>query len=89
MKKMKAGLLGIILFGSIVLSACGVHTISRADDALSTAKDAAEHTMESLKALDLERFNEYTDNYVDTYHNWIGVPIETEYRVLTSFYSRE
>ena len=81
MKKMKAGLLGIILFGSIVLSACGVHTISRSDDALCTAKDAAEHTMESLKALDLERFNEYTDNYVDTYHNWIGVPVETEYRV--------
>ena len=81
MKKIKAGLLGIILFGSITLSACGAHTANGADEALLTAKDAAEYTMESLKALDLERFNECTDNYVETYHNWIGIPIENEYRV--------
>ncbi len=81
MKKLRIGLLGIILFGSIVLSACGTHTANRADEALLTAKDAAEYTMESLKALDLEQFNACTDNYVETYHNWIGIPVETEYRV--------
>ena len=81
MKKLRAGLLGILLFGSIVLSACGAHTTNRADEALLTARGAAEYTMESLKALDLEQFNECTDNYVDTYHNWIGVPVEIEYRV--------
>ena len=81
MKKIKAGLLGIILFGSILLSACGTHTANKADEALLTAKDAAECTMESLKIMDLERFNECTDNYVETYYNWIGVPVENEYRV--------
>ena len=81
MTKIRTGLLGIILFGSIALSACGAHTASGADEALLTAKGAAEYTMESLKSLDLERFNECTDNYVDTYHNWVGVPVEKEYRV--------
>ena len=81
MKKLRIGLLGIILFGSIALSACGTHTTSKADEALLTARDAAEYTMESLKTLNLEQFNECTDNYIDTYHNWIGVPVEMEYRV--------
>ncbi len=81
MKKLKVGLLGIILFGSIVLSACGIHTTNGADEDLLTARGAAEYTMESLKALDLERFNECTDNHIETYYNWIGVPVETEYRV--------
>ena len=81
MKKMRAGLLGIISFGSIVLSACGVHNANSADEDLLTVRNAAEYTMESLKTLDLEQFNECTDNYVDTYHNWIGVPIENEYQV--------
>ena len=81
MKKAKAGLLGIILFGSIALSACGAHTASGADEALLTARGAAEYTMESLKSMDLEQFNECTDNYVETYHNLVGVPVEKEYRV--------
>ena len=81
MKKLRIGLLGIILFGSIALSACGIHSTSKADEALLTARDAAEYTMECLKTMNLEQFNECTDNYVDTYHNWIGVPVEMEYRV--------
>ena len=38
-------------------------------------------TMESLKELDLDTFNECTDNYVETYYNWFGFPVETEYRI--------
>lgn len=81
MKKMKIGICGMLLLAGLSLSACGTHTADRADEALPTARDAAECTMKSLKTLDLERFNECTDNYVETYHNWIGVPIEKEYRV--------
>ncbi len=81
MKKLRIGLLGIILFGSIVLSACGTHTANRADEALLTSKYAAEYTMDRLQTQDLEQFKECTDNYIETYSNWIGVPVEKEYRV--------
>ena len=81
MKRMKAKIYGMMLLASLSLSACGTHTAGRADRALLTAQDAAECTMERLKALDLEGFNECTDNYVETYYNWIGVPVEKEYRV--------
>lgn len=81
MKKMKIGICGILLLVILSLSACGTHTTDRANAALLTARDAAECTMKSLKALDLRQFNDHTDNYVETYHNWIGVPVEREYRV--------
>ena len=81
MKKLRTGLLGILLFGSILLSACGAHTANKAEKALLTARGAAEYTMGSLKTLDLEQFNECTDNYIDTHHNLAGVPVEKEYRV--------
>ena len=81
MKKMKAGIYVMMILAGLILSSCGTHTADKADESLLTAKEAAECTMESLKALNLERFNECTDNYVDTYYNWIGVPVEKEYRV--------
>ncbi len=71
----------MLLLTGLTLSACGTHTTNRAGETLLTAQEAAEGTMDSLKTLDLERFNEYTDNYVETYHNWIGIPVEKEYRV--------
>lgn len=81
MKKIRAGIYGMLLLAGLSLSACSTHTTDRADEALLTARDAAECTMKSLKSLDLERFNGCTDNYVETYHNWIGIPVEKEYRV--------
>ena len=69
------------MFGSIALSACSVSAADGKGNALPNAKEAAECTMESLKTLDLEQFNECTDNYVGTYCNWIGIPVEYEYRV--------
>ena len=81
MKKMRIKICGMMILASLSLSACGDHAADRADEALLTAQDAAECAMEGLKALNLEQFNECTDNYVETYHNWIGIPVEKEYRV--------
>ena len=81
LKKIRIGICGMMILAGLSLSACGTHTASRADKALLTARDAAECTMKSLKSLDLKQFNDHTDNYVETYHNWIGVPVEREYRV--------
>ena len=81
MKKMRIKICGMMILASLSLSACGTHAANRANDTLLTAQDAAECTMARLKALDLEGFNECTDNYVETYYNWIGLPVEKEYRV--------
>ena len=81
MKKMRIKICGMMILASLSLSACGTHAANRANDTLLTAQDAAECTMARLKALDLEGFNECTDNYVETYYNWIGMPVEKEYRV--------
>ena len=81
MKKLKKGICGLVMFAGLILNACGVHAAGGAGDSSRTAKEAAECTMESLKELDLEQFNDCTDNYVKTYYNWIGMPISTEYRV--------
>ncbi len=81
MKKLRAGIYGMLLLAILSLCGCSAHTTDRAGETLLTARDAAECTMKSLKALDLKQFNNYTDNYVETYHNWIGVPVEKEYRV--------
>ena len=81
MKKMRIKICGMMILASLSLSACGTRAADRADKALHTARDVAECTMEGLKTLDLEQFNECTDNYVETYYNWIGVPVEKEYRV--------
>ena len=78
MKRMKAGIFGMMILASLSLSACGAHAADKADRALLTAQETADYTMESLKTLDLEQFNGCTDNYVETYYNWIGVPVEKE-----------
>ena len=81
MRKWKTGICGIVILGGLILSACGVRAADETGCSSSAVKEAAECTMESLKTLDLEQFNNCTDNYVGTYYNWIGVPVSTEYRV--------
>lgn len=61
-----------------LLTGCGKAVQNAGAD---TAERAAEQVMESLQILDLETFNAYTDNYVQTYHNWLGMPTSREYRV--------
>ncbi|MCI8986738.1 MAG: hypothetical protein HFI58_01745 [Lachnospiraceae bacterium] len=80
MKGVKGVLCGIIMTGLALLSACGAVTDGDMERP-HTAQETAACVMESLKELDLERFNACTDNYVGTYHSWIGIPVEREYRV--------
>ena len=46
-----------------------------------TPAEAAELAMKSLQKLDFQMFNQYTDNYVCTKRNWLGVPQEREYQM--------
>lgn len=77
LKPITAGIV-LLLTGTLFLNGCG----KQEPKALpSTPQEAVEYTMESLKTLDLKTFNACTDNYVQTWHNWIGVPAEREYRI--------
>ena len=59
----------------LLLNGCG-----KKEAAPATPQETVECVMESIKELDMDTLNHYTDNYVQTYHNWIGVPVENEYR---------
>lgn len=75
---MKCIRLLILLLIIISLTACG----SEKDDIdLTTPEKSIETVLRSLKDMDLKTFNECTDNYVATYTNWIGIPVEREYRI--------
>lgn len=76
--KYRKGLLAILMGCVLCCSACGETTEGRH---ANTPREAMDATMESLKDLDLEAFNECTDNYVDSSHNWLGMPTGEEYRV--------
>lgn len=89
MKKIKKVICGMVILGSLILSACGVHAAGGADVSSLTVEEVAECTMESLKTLDLQRFNDCTDNCVKTYYNWIGVPVSIEYRVFNELLQRK
>lgn len=79
----KAG--AAILFGISVLFlyACAGQQaeVDRAETELSTPEEAVQAAMEALKELDMKAFNACTDNYVCTRRNWLGFPVEKEYRV--------
>lgn len=79
-QKMKIALLAVM--GSLAVEACGVSGLAEAQaKGIGTPEEAVQCTMDSLKELDLDTFNECTDNYVETYCNWLGIPVEAEYRV--------
>lgn len=71
-------LIAFLMTGALLLGGCGVKKSAYAP---ATPQEAAECIMESIKNLDMETFNQYTDNYIQTYHNWIGVPVEAEYQI--------
>lgn len=77
---MKKGKLILALIMCLCLTAC-TGNFAKALEASSTPEAAMESTMESLKALDLEAFNDHTDNYIETHRNWLGIPVGREYRV--------
>ena len=78
MKLLKTKEIVFFVTVAIFLSACEK---KESNLELSTPEEAITSVMENLKDLNLTAFNECTDNYVQTYYNWIGVPVETEYRV--------
>lgn len=72
------------------LSGADAEGVAIADTGEQTARakdisDSPQHTvqcaMSSLKTLDLDTFNAYTDNYISTTRNLIGIPTAREYRV--------
>lgn len=79
-QKLKIALL--VITGSLGMEACGgIGPAEARAKGAETLEEAVQCTMESLKELDLDAFNECTDNYVETYYNWLGIPVEAEYRV--------
>lgn len=82
MRTQKMKIAAVSVFGSFWLGACGISGQAEVQAKGAEAlEETVECTMESLKELDLDTFNECTDNYVETYYNWLGIPTEREYRV--------
>lgn len=77
---MKKGKLFLALIMSICLSACSGKAVD-ASEISGSPKAVMESTMESLKELDFEGFNDHTDNYMSTQRNWLGIPVRREYKV--------
>lgn len=63
--------------GIFCLNSCS----GKSQNDMDTPEKVMQYTMEGLQSLDLKIFNKCTDNYVGTHWNWIGFPIEKEYRV--------
>lgn len=66
-----------LLLTCTLLCGCGKKTSAPPPE---TPLETANCVMESIRELDMETLNRYTDNYVQTWHNWLGIPIENEYR---------
>lgn len=69
-----------LLFMGLCLTACAGKWLDTSEIS-NTPQGAIECTLESLKVLDLNTFNEYTDNYIATQRNWLGIPVRREYQV--------
>ncbi|MDE7272919.1 MAG: hypothetical protein K2N95_07630 [Lachnospiraceae bacterium] len=69
--------IAFLMTSVLALSGCGKKASVPAP---TTPLETVECVMESIKDLDMETLNNYSDNYIQTYHNWIGVPVESEYR---------
>lgn len=77
MTALKNKIITFLLGSALILNGCG-----RTETPVlpSSPQQAVEYTMESIRDLDMAALNNCTDNFIQTYHNWIGVPIENEYR---------
>lgn len=80
----------VLLMVFVVLLLAGCTSAEKEQGVAGNApKEAANAMMENLRELDLASFNACTDNYVRTYHNWIGIPTEREYRVFNEILQPE
>ena len=80
----KGKVVSIVLGVTILLTACAGRT-KDTDARADTPREAAEKVMQSVKELDFETFNAYTDNDEGTSRNFIGIPVEKEYKVFQEF----
>lgn len=71
-------IIALLMTGLLLLSGCGKN---ESKPAPTTPLEAAECIMESIKNLDMETLNQYSDNYIQTCYNRSGVPVEREYHV--------
>ncbi len=82
MKKAKFILIFLCtLFYSLLLSACGANAAGLSAQSALSAEETAERVMESLRDLNLDFFNEHSDNYISTERNWLGIPTRKDYQV--------
>ena len=77
---MKKGKLFLALIMCLGLTACA-GKMENALISLAEPEEAVENVMESIKALDLETLNRYTDNHIASHRNFLGIPVSREYRV--------
>lgn len=73
-------IISVVLAVTILLTACAGRTKESKVEA-DTPREAAEKVMRSIKELDFRTFNAYTDNYEGTSRNFMGIPVEKEYKV--------
>ncbi|MCI8901137.1 MAG: hypothetical protein HFH76_11065 [Lachnospiraceae bacterium] len=77
MRTVKSRAIAFLVSAALILCGCNSAETTLSPD---TPQEAVEYTLESIRTLDMTTLNNCTDNFVQTYHNWIGIPIESEYR---------
>ncbi len=70
--------IALILTSAVLFTSCAGEVRKEGAD---TPKEAAEQVMSSVKELDLETFNAYTDNYEGACLKLFGFAVEKEYKV--------
>lgn len=78
-KRNKKVSLILLMFGIIAVFCVGCKKEQPVE--AQTPEEAAGLAMEALQKLDFQVFNHYTDNYVCTKRNWLGIPLEREYQM--------
>lgn len=73
----------LFLLLTFLLSACGTNAAKAPEESPLTAKESAEQFMENLRSLNLDYFNQHSDNYVSSEKNWLGVTTRKEYQVFS------
>lgn len=71
----------LFLVFTFLLSACGANTAKEPEENLLTVEESANQFMENLKSLNLDFFNEHSDNYVSSERNWLGITTRKDYQV--------
>lgn len=82
MKKFR--LLILTLLSMFLLSACAGNTSGQSVSVPLTPEETADLLMESLRTLNLDLINEYSDNYVSSEQNWLGVTVRKEFQVFNN-----